>query len=200
MRSKIFVGLTTALTLAIAIMYSIMLWVPYDSLPAWLSSSTLIVSLFFLWLYSLVNTFSILWKATPDTLLELIHGFSLLGVLWYLASSFGVLSLQQLGPLDYYLQSCIATIVAYFALVRTMVNLYDNKILKILRWIPIAAMSIVTGMTLVGTFIYYETNFIFDRLLFSSFTIALTSFVIALLLHFASKINDQSCVKTENTV
>lgn len=204
MRTKFFVASSMILTLAIMLFYMLGVWLPLESTPEWLLSGIGMSILIVVWLYSLINTFNVLWLNQSDTLLELIHGFSVVGILWFLASSFGVLSIQQLGAMDLQIQHAIAMIVIYFSLIRTMIHVKKTRISNIARWITLIAISLATGMTLTAFFVNVEpsefSDNLFSKVYISSYMIAFTGFVITVLFHLLNKAQDESCAKIEKTV
>ena len=201
MRKKLLVASTTTITLVSIFLYLIGIWLPVESLPLWLSSGFIFGTLIVLWLYSLVNTFNLLWLEKSDMLLELIHGFSIIGVLWFLASSFGVMSIQQLGYLDLQIQQAIAMIVIYLTTVRTMLNVLINPVTNIARWITLISISLAMGMTLVYFFVNDDAgNSFFSKLYISTYILAFAGFLITILFHLSQRLPCKACMEVEKNV
>lgn len=186
-KNNILISTTSILTLLLAIYWILMLWIPTENIPEWLWNPNLIITLLTVWLYSLLNTFTCIWQKQSNTLLELIHGFSLLGVLWSIANHFNLLSIHQMGEIADNIDHLVIFIVLYLTFCRTLLQSKHNRISNVFRIMSLVSMSIFMGVTVATLLISYDpNNWILTNTWYSALVASITTLFLTPLLHFIS--------------
>ncbi|MBI4836186.1 MAG: hypothetical protein HY817_02920 [Candidatus Abawacabacteria bacterium] len=182
---RVLVLVSTLLTCLLAAQYLLMTWLLPESTPEWLMMPQTLFTLMILWLYSTLNVFNCAWQERNDNLLELIHGFSLVGALWSIGNVWQLFSLDRLGELGFKIESVILIIVFFLTTIRCLLNSKYNRWNNITRWIATVSISIFMGLNLVSLFLEIDPfDPLFDNLWLTSSVLTITAIISTIVLRY----------------